>query len=258
MKIKTFNSYNKALSFIKKLNNTSSTLLYRGQSSNKWILESSFYRLKKIKSLSFSDQNSEYSNVLNSFSKSLIEYGYNINDYSVNKEIGMNSYESLGQHYGIPTKLIDFTYSPYIALFFAFDGAGLSQNNSGYSSIYIFDYSKYLSLACEYYKTNDKKLVIKIMIEYGEYLVKVDANGSLDERVRRQKGTFIQASYDGNGIEGFLTSKGFDESIMRVDISTINKEEIINDLTFMNLTPGYLMADLEGVCRTVINNRLRF
>ena len=28
-----------------------------------------------------------------------------------------------GRHYGIPSPLIDFSYSPYVATFFAFNGA---------------------------------------------------------------------------------------------------------------------------------------
>ncbi len=46
---------------------------------------------------------------------------------------------ALMQHYGIPTQLLDFTFAPFVALFFSIDEKYSAQN----SSVFCFNYEKF-------------------------------------------------------------------------------------------------------------------
>jgi hypothetical protein len=90
--------------------------IFRGQRVSDWKLETTLDRLhskldKRI------DVNSTYDYLLEKFAKSIR------GRTEISKDIVENKDElwALGQHYGLATPLLDWTYSIYVSVFFAFE-----------------------------------------------------------------------------------------------------------------------------------------
>ena len=101
--IKTYNELKEVY------NSLNDNYIYRGQADSEWQINSTLYRSNFI-----SDKKDGENRILNAFDKS-------IHLYEQTRKIPTDKIEKLAylQHHGAPTRLIDFTYSPYIATYFA-------------------------------------------------------------------------------------------------------------------------------------------
>jgi hypothetical protein len=188
--------------------------IFRGQADACWELESSLCReFTKVKGLYDSigftvemDYDKYEWKLLNEFISS-----YNL--YSNHKLYEPESNEleeilkyrleawSLMQHHGAPTRLIDWTFSPYVAAFFALDGA----NN---------DYCVY-ALDPHALKKVDLKRVDETQYSYHltykrdlktPSFVKLFEPSSKNERIRRQQGLFLVPNSNNQTLSNVLKS----------------------------------------------------
>lgn len=91
------------------------TYVYRGQRNANWLLEPSINRLLN-KSLSDSAYKKKLTNHMEEFKFSIRGRLNNLHEILNDN----NELWALGQHHGLKTPLLDFTYSPYVAAYFAF------------------------------------------------------------------------------------------------------------------------------------------
>ncbi|MFR9720131.1 FRG domain-containing protein [Aeromonas diversa] len=91
--------------------------IFRGQSNKDWKLESTLSRALKLAGYMASERHSVTRGHLYKFKENIRG--------RVNLDLGKASDDevwALGQHFGLATPLLDWTRSPYVALFFALNG----------------------------------------------------------------------------------------------------------------------------------------
>lgn len=92
--------------------------LYRGQRSAAWSLETSLERCCQRHGIRSSKRREFEDRLLREFRRAYHQYGQHIPERNALVE-----WLSLMQHHGAPTRLLDFTYSIYIAAYFATESA---------------------------------------------------------------------------------------------------------------------------------------
>jgi FRG domain len=206
-------------------------MVYRGQADANWGLTSSFDRecAAVVK-----DRPVYFKKLLSFFAYQLRQYGEDLDGMSDDDRA------AIAQHYGMPTRLIDWSGSPYIAAFMAFSSA-LWEGRCGMGkrvAIWALDLPRFSEL-------NGKidpqfKLVKSRRLE--------------NDRVWRQSGLFVEAAGSGVALEAYLAERAGDDSdigLIQWTIPTNQTAKALNDLILMGVTPATVYPDRDGASKYV-------
>jgi len=152
------------------------------------------------------------------------------------------SFFNLIQHHGYPTPILDWTYSPYVAAFFAY--RGISNEKAAASKptdvvrILVFDHLKW--------RTDFNQLLFldpaTLHFSVAEFIA------IENERMIPQQAASTVTNID--DIESYIRSKETAEKtyLWAIDLPVSQRREVANDLRYMGITAGSLFPGLDGMC----------
>ncbi len=225
-----------------------SSYLYRGMPNVIFHLETSLSRNCKIKAFDIEKS------ILRNFTKYASIEDPNLED-SVWRQL------IIGQHHGLPTRLLDWTYSPLIALHFATSGEALSQMDESDCVVWAIDIEEIHSLLPPKYKKRlDSESSYLFTVEMLDSLVQCldeydtdmeDSSmiliepPSIDQRIINQYSYFSIIPREIEKIEDFLDSKT--EHTIKYVIDRSLKWRIRDMLDQLNVNERIVFPGLDGL-----------
>lgn len=242
---------------VSRLNDFSNNFVFRGHSDEKWKLETSLQRLLKDKYVSMVKQFEEYS--INEFKSKF--YLYNTSDYEPKTTL---EWLSMMQHYGTPTRLLDFSESPFIALYFCLENANKEQKEN--MIIYAIDYRNINKTTLDYFKQYDSNFKYDYVdIEnskdsiFEEYvkrfnvpLLWVTEPKRLNKRIEKQRGTFLYTNCNDKSYKEILETYLY-KNIETYELKFPAKywDNYFTILNKMNINGKTVYGDLDGLSKQI-------
>lgn len=154
--------------------------IFRGQSHEDWKIESSLTRLLRESEL-VRDFDTFYKIHLSNFKLKLRGHGFDL------KSMNDDEIWSIGQHHGLATPLIDWTSSPFVAVFFALTGMPKSSKNR--RALWAFNLPD-----LEKFRKKDKQLVTRVeplennkrLLSQNGLLLKLPINLDFESVIKKQ------------------------------------------------------------------------
>lgn len=218
--------------------------VYRGQPNSDWDLKSSLER--------FNFDPDVEQQLLDEFKSGF--------ELFVEKEIKYDlDYLAYMQHFGVPTRLLDFTYSPYIAAYFAFEYPQ-NQNVAIYSMDYksinsIFEDDFNSSIINSFSKSSYFKTVDNLIKSKKDALYFVNQFHSFDRQFTQQS-IFLANCGFRFSINELLEGQ---PNINKFIFSKSERTKVLIDLEKMNINGHSLFPGLDGFSRRIkIKNSFKF
>lgn len=213
------------------------SFLFRGQENSEWKLKTSLHRINPSINM-----NIYIHNIIPEIHNQLLSKGFEIHNLS--EIYSFNSFLAKLQHHGFPTPMLDWSYNPYIAAYFAIQNTN-PKVTSDYFSIYIFDYLSWIKLYFQPIDLLGQESFISTFKPYYQNNPRLIVQNS------------IMTITNVNDIESYLSyaenSKNstylYKINISKSEIATIN-----NDLNNMGIVKDRLFPDLDQFCLDMKRN----
>lgn len=237
---------------------------FRGQRESAWGLQTSLERALRVETPSghyYSNRRKAESDLLSKFQQGAHRFN---SDLPSNDDIA--SWRALMQHYGVPTSLLDCTWSPYVALYFAMEEKSSEKNDQdaddiGYSAIWAIDIawldgktpadlgivsaSEHTAHCNNLLSLRDTPLIAKI----------IPSKDNM--RMAHQQGFFLRKQYDKTPyldqiLISMMTHPMQEQPVIRkLKIDKTLRIEILKRLRGMDIHKEYLFPDMEGFCQSL-------
>lgn len=212
-----------------------SNLYFRGQRSNRFKLRSSFHRCGR----------NDLHSYLNGDIPTLV-HAVNANSPHVYQQRDAEDFGallSLAQHHGYPTPLLDWTLSPYVAAFFAFDGC-VAANDKEVEAVRIFAFNSLDWLP----KLNDRSSLLDPLPNITFHQFAAHNN----PRCVPQQAIASFTSVD--DMEGFIRwreANAQKRPLTVIDIPVTEQRRALRELHLMGINSATLFPGLDGICRSL-------
>lgn len=210
--------------------------LFRGQGDSRWPLRSTFDR-------SYSDAQAASRDTL---AKELIREFYDECERIAPWRYPMTDPRvlAMAQHHGLPTRLLDWSFSPYVAAYFAFSWFMFEKDGgqTGNVAIWVLNREEVERQAPE------GQLQIVSVQDYE------------NNRLGSQFGLFTYLKTNESNLEDYLTSPAvkLNHALKKLEIPRSEARQALQDLILMGIHHGTIFPGREGIAHTIkLRNLLR-
>lgn len=148
------------------------------------------------------------------------------------------AFYALAQHHGYPTPLLDWTYSPYIAAFFAFRLPRENYDDKNNIRVFIFDKREWCKLIQVYRISNARP-----------HFSLIEPLAINNQRMIPQQALSSVTNVD--DVESYIRSKETEygkQYLKVVEIPYVERDRVVSELRLMGITAGALFPGLDGAC----------
>lgn len=220
IKYKSWNDFNDR--FLREYHDQAETrrrqLVFRGQGDSGWGLKASLDRLKQFA------ENPDRRDCLDAL---IAEFRKQARIITPTLDpISTEAWELLGRHHGLPTSVLDFTRSPYIATWFAMES--VPPNCPRFASIWMLDRELF-----------DESGLPQVVLLDDEDSIR------FNPRAHSQQGLFLRVKDISKGLPERLLVK----ALTRHDIPAMERSKILGMLEDMTITARTMYNDLSSAAR---------
>lgn len=200
--------------------------IFRGQANESWGLETSFDRL--YAQVPYSKKKEIEKELIDIFCTNCSRHIKGSNEFST---MDIIEKMSMAQHYGVPTRLLDWTYSPFIAAYFAFSTIN---HNACASQVAIW------------------ALLKKHDIWNSHQGVEIEGHIAVDnEHQKKQLGCFTIINNQTISINKYVEScqqngQNVEGALTKIIIPTNQFKIALNELEAMNINASTIYGGYEG------------
>jgi hypothetical protein len=214
--------------------------VYRGQRDSIWSLATTVHRMGIVQS--FADLKT-YADVVVPQVHEAIEAWAGRN-WNLGDALGLAEFLAFLQHNGFPTLLLDWTYSPYVAAYFAFESVNHFAPQSEFVAIYAFNAHAWTSHFKQYYDVADFTPHVSIL--------RPRTVGN--HKLALQQGCFTWSNI--KDIEGHIRLNESDEQIFltKYILPTSERPRVIRELSLMGISAIQLIPSVESVCKKALED----
>jgi hypothetical protein len=148
---------------------------------------------------------------------------------------------ALAQHHGLPTRLLDWSYSSLIALWFAVSEAPIKKEKGGFENGVVWVLNA---------DTDDFKLDAEIHGPLSNKITKIYKPKVISRRISAQAGAFsVHKINDADHIIKFELNKKYGYKLTKIIIQPSHFASIRKSLNLLGINNATVYPDLDGFCR---------